>query len=449
MSTNVRSMTEGAPLPLIVTFALPLMVGNMFQQLYTVVDTMVVGKALGVQALAALGAADWLNWLMLGLIQGLTQGFGIRMAQQFGAKQLGELKKTVGASLVLAALSALVLLGLGQLAAGPVLRLLQTPEEIRPGSVLYLRIMFLGTPVVMAYNLLSCVLRSLGDGKTPLYAMVAAAIVNIVLDLIFVLLFRWGIAGAAAATLIAQVVSSLWCLRQIRKIEFLDLKREDFSLSGSLSGTLLGLGSPMALQNAIIAVGGMIVQFVVNGFGVAFIGGYTATNKLYGLLEMAATSYGYAMVTYAGQNLGAGRLDRIRSGMKAALAVALVTSAAIAGVMILGGKFILGLFLSGTPEEIEAAMAVAYEYLVIMSLCLPILYVLHVVRSALQGMGDTVKPMVSGVSEFIMRTAGALGLPLILGSSGVFWAEVSAWAGADLILVPSFFLTLRKLERTK
>lgn len=447
MASNTRIMTEGRPLPLIVSFALPLMVGNIFQQMYTVVDTMVVGKALHVQALAALGASDWLNWLMLGLVQGLTQGFAILMAQEFGAKRMEDLKNTIGSSIVISAICAVILTVAGQLALEPILRLLQTPDAIIGDTMLYLRIMFLGTPIITAYNLLACVLRSLGDGKTPLYAMIAASVTNIVLDLVFVLVFGWGIAGAAIATLIAQVVSGVYCLRVMLKIPFLKLKKENFKLTAAMAKRLIGLGSPMALQNAMIAVGGMIVQAVVNGFGVIFIAGFTATNKLYGVLEIAATSYGYAMITYTGQNLGAGKIQRIRNGMKAALIVAVVTSLVIAAAMILLGKLILGLFLSGTPEEVEAAMAVAYHYLVVMSVCLPILYILHVVRSAIQGMGDTVKPMLSGVSEFIMRTVGALTLPLVLGNPGVFYAEVSAWLGADIILIPSYFITMKKISK--
>ena len=450
MASNTRTMTEGKPLPLIVSFALPLMLGNIFQQMYTVVDTMVVGKALHVQALAALGASDWLNWLMIGLVQGLTQGFAILMAQEFGAKRMEDLKNTIGSSVMISVVSAVVLTVAGQLAVEPILRLLQTPDTIIGDTLLYLRIMFMGTPIIMAYNLLACVLRSLGDGKTPLYAMIAASITNIVLDLVFVLVFHWGIAGAAVATLIAQVVSGVYCLMAIRKIPFLDLKKENFRLSPAMAKRLIGLGSPMAFQNAIIAVGGMIVQAVVNGFGVIFIAGFTATNKLYGVLEVAATSYGYAMITYAGQNLGAGKIRRIREGMKAAVIVAVITSLVIAAGMIFFGKLILGLFLSGTPEEVAAAMEVAYHYLVVMSACLPVLYILHVTRSAIQGMGDTVKPMLSGVSEFIMRTVGALTLPLIIGNAGVFYAEVSAWLGADLILVPSYFITMKKVfEQTE
>ena len=440
-------MTQGKPLPLIVSFSLPLMLGNIFQQMYTVVDTMVVGKGLGVQALAALGASDWLVWLMLGVIQGLTQGFGVRMAQEFGAGKMEELKNTIGCSVILTVVSAVVLTLGGQLAAEGVLRLLKTPDAIISDTLLYVRIIFLGTPVVLAYNLLSTILRSLGDGRSPLNAMVAASVTNIALDLLFVLVLHWGIAGAAAATLIAQALSGLYCLARIRGIEFLRMERSHFSPEGGRAFRLMKLGSPMAFQNAIIAIGGMIVTSVVNGFGVVFIGGFTASNKLYGILEVAATSYGYAMVTYTGQNLGAGKIDRIRQGMKAAAVLSLVTSVVITSVMLLFGKGILSLFLSGTPEETEAALEIAYQYLRIMSICLPLLYILHVVRSAIQGMGDTVKPMVSGISEFIMRTAGSLTLPGLLGGSGIFWAEVSAWLGADLILVPSYFITLKKLER--
>jgi len=439
-------MTEGKPAFLILTFALPLMIGNVFQQLYTVVDTMVVGKALGVPALAAIGAADWMNWLMLGVIQGITQGFGILMAQAFGAGKYKELRQTVGCSAILSLLSSVLLLCAGQCIAHPVLSLLQTPPEIMDNALLYLRIMYLGVPIVMSYNLFATILRSLGDGRTPLLAMIAAAVVNILLDLLFVLVFGFGIGGAAAATLIAQLFSSLFCLYRIRRIEVLSLCPADFCLQGHLPAKLLMLGFPMAFQNAVISVGGMIVQFVVNGFGVIFIAGFTATNKLYGVLEVAATSYGYSMITYAGQNLGAGKITRIRKGMRAALTISLVTSALIAAVMLLFGRAILSGFISGTPQEFELTLQVAYRYLAVMSTFLPILYILHVTRSTIQGMGNTVLPMVSGIAEFIMRAASAILLPAVVGESGIFYAEIMAWAGADLILVISYFVVIKKTE---
>ena len=210
---------------------------------------------------------------------------------------------------------------------------------------------------------------------------------------------------------------------------------------------LLMLGFPMAFQNAIISVGGMIVQFVVNGFGVIFIAGFTATNKLYGVLEVAATSYGYSMVTYAGQNLGAGRTDRIRKGVKSAILIALLTSLVIAILMLFGGKIILSWFISGTPEEFEQTLKIAYSYLAIMSVCLPILYTLHITRSAIQGMGNTVLPLVSGIAEFIMRAVTAIFLPMLIGENGIFYAEIMAWTGATVILVISYFAVIRKMER--
>ena len=447
MGAKIKDMTTGKPLPLIVSFALPLMVGNIFQQLYTVVDTMVVGKALGVDALAALGATDWLYWMWLGMIQGVTQGFGILMAREFGAKQYENLRSVVGSSVTLSALAAVLFLVMGQLLADPILRLLNTPEEIMAWSRTYLRIMFLGIPIVMAYNLLATILRSLGDGQTPLYAMIVAALTNIALDMLFVLVFHWGIAGAAAATLIAQGISSLYCLLKIRKIGFMVLGKAHFTLKPAMAGRLVALGSPMAAQNAIIAIGGMIIQGVVNGYGVAFIGGFTAANKLYGVLEIAATSYGYAMITYVGQNLGASRIDRIKAGMGRAITVALATSALIAAMMLLLGQYIIGAFISGTAEEVAAATKVGFTYLSIMSICLPVLYILHVTRSAVQGMGNTVLPMVSGIAEFVMRTGGVLILPVIMGENGIFLAEVLAWLGADLILVPSYFVMLKRVSR--
>lgn len=447
MAARTQSMTLGSPSKLILTFALPLMVGNVFQQLYTVVDTMVVGKFLGVDALAALGAADWMNWMMLSVVQGFTQGFAILMAREFGAGEYDRLRDVIGNSAVLSAIFSLLLTGLGQAVARPVLLLLQTPEGILPDTLLYLRIMFLGTPIVMAYNLLACILRSLGDGRTPLEAMAVASITNIVLDLIFVMGFHWGIGGAAAATLIAQAVSGLFCLYHVSKLDLLRLTRSNLRLRAREVPQLLALGFPMAFQNCIISIGGMIVQSVVNRSGVLFIAGFTATNKLYGVLEIAATSYGYAMITYIGQNLGARKYRRIRQGMRAGLLIALATSVVIAAAMLLFGRAILGCFISGTPQEVEQAMSVAYLYLAIMSVTLPVLYALHVARAAIQGMGNTTLPMVSGVVEFIMRTATALYLPLRVGEIGIFFAEPAAWLGADAVLFVSYFFVAGRVLR--
>lgn len=439
--------TEGSPWRLLLLFSLPLMAGNIFQQLYTVVDTAVVGKALGVEALAALGAVDWLNWLTLGTIQGFTQGFSILLAQRFGAGDYGRLRQAAANAILLSVVCAAALTAASQWVAEPAVILLQTPAEIRHIAVSYLRVLFGGLPVVMAYNLAASMLRALGDGRTPLIAMVAASLVNIGLDLLFVLVFRWGVQGAAAATIIAQCLAAGCCVWRLRRVEALRLSREDWKLEGGLCGRLMTLGLPMALQNSIIAVGGMIIQTIVNGFGVAFIAGFTATNKLYGVLEVAATSYGYAMTTYAGQNLGAGKLDRVSQGMRAGLVIALATSAVIASLMLGCGRWFLSNFISAGEAGSEEALAVALQYLRLMSFCLPVLYVLHVTRSCIQGLGNTLLPMASGISEFIMRTGGALLLPAVIGEAGVMCAEVLAWFGADLILVPSYLYVMRRVRR--
>lgn len=443
MSDRIRSMTEGSPTRLLITFALPLMLGNVFQQLYTVVDTAVVGQGVGVTALAALGAADWLNWLVLSVVQGFAQGFSILMAQYFGAKDYRQLSKAVGASTTLCAVVAAGMLILSQGLSRPVLELLNTPKDIIGDSLLYLRIIFAGIPIITAYNLLASILRALGDSKTPLYAVVVSTAVNIGLDLLFVLVFHWGIAGAAGATVIAQTVSTVYCYINVRRVTILELRPEDFKPARSMTASLLKLGSPVALQNAIISAGGMVVQSVVNRYGMLFIAGFTATNKLYGLLEIAATSYGYAVTSFVGQNLGGGLIRRIRKGMRSAAVIALLTSAAIAAAMLLIGRLFLGLFISGTPEEVEASMDIAYKYLAVMSLFLPVLYMLHIYRSALMGLGDTVVPMISGFVEMVMRVGIALLLPLVL-SDGIYYAEVGAWTGAAILLTASYFVRMRK-----
>jgi len=447
MESRIKNMTSGSPAKLLFQFALPLMMGNVFQQMYTAVDTAVIGKGLGVDALASLGAADWLNWMILGMVQGLTQGFAVLMAQSFGANQFEHLRKIVGNSIVLSAIGAVFLLLVGQGTVAPILRLMKTPDEIMPGSLTYLRIMYGGIPIIMAYNLLACILRSLGDSKTPLHAMIVASFINIGLDLLFVLVFHWGIAGAAIATLLAQLFSAVYCGIRISRVEILRLKRNHYKLDLQLSGRLIALGSPMALQNGIIAVGGLIVQMVVNTWGVVFIAGYTATNKLFGILEIAATSYGYAMVTYTGQNLGAGNIPRIRQGVRSANLLGFVTSLIISALLLLLGKSMLGMFLSGDPADVNAALDIAYTYLTVMSICLSALYYLHVIRSTLQGLGNAVLPMVSGFVELLMRLAIVLTLPKVIGQMGIFLAEVSAWFGADVVLGISYLFTIHGISR--
>ena len=436
-------MTQGSPVRLIMLVALPLMLGNVCQQLYTVVDAAVVGRGIGMDALAALGSSDWLHWMWLSIVQGLAQGFAIPIAQAFGAKDYAALRRCVGGATSLSALLAALLTAAALFAIRPVLAMLGTPAEIMPTGAAYLTVLFAGLPIVMAYNLMAGILRGFGDARSPLMAMVLSSAVNIVLDILFVMKLSLGVTGAAAATVIAQGCSAAFCLLRLRGLSFLRLERADFRLTRPQAASLLKLGVPVSLQNALISIGGMIVQTVVNPMGVAFIAGYTATNKLYGLLELAAVSYGYAMSTYAGQNLGARKPERIRRGVRAGLVTGALTAAGIALLMFALGRRILGLFID--PSAPGEAMRVACEYLYTMSALLPILYVLYVIRSTLQGMGDTFTPMLSGMAEFVMRTGSALLLPRWIGYRGVFVAEVLAWTGADVILIAGYLRARRKM----
>lgn len=448
MSSQVRDMTKGNPGKLIFLFALPLMLGNVCQQLYTMVDTVIVGQVAGVQALAALGAVEWIMWMVLGVSTSITQGFAILMAQDYGAQKWRKLKQTVAHSYRLAAVMAVLLFILSQAGAYWILTLLNTPDNIIDMSLLYLRIVFCGIPVVAAYNIFAGVLRSLGNSRTPLIAMVIAATINIILDLIFVGWFHMGVAGAALATVISQAFSALYCFFAVRKIDIVHITKEDFQTVPGLNRKLLTLGTPILFQDVIISVGGLVVQFVVNGYGFLFVAGFTATNKLYGILEMAAISYGYAIITYVGQNLGAGRISRIKIGVRASAVLAFLTSAFISVIMYVFGRHILTAFISGDPSQTEQVLGIAWHYLSIMASVLCILYFLHVYRSALQGLGNTIIPMVSGIIEFFVRVGVALFLPMFMGQNGIFYAEIAAWTGAAVLLAPSYYVNIKKYRNS-
>lgn len=447
MNTRIKDMTEGSPLKLIVTFAIPLMIGNAFQQFYSMVDTIVVGQGVGVEALAALGAADWINWMILGVVLGFTQGFSILISQVFGENNQQKLKKVIAMCFVVGILMAILLTIGSILMIKPLLILLNTPENILQQSISYLTIIFSGILVITIYNTFSAILRALGDSKTPLYAMMFAALINIGLDLLFVIGFKKGVVGAAIATVIAQFSSSLFCLKALSRIEIIQVTKKDFKLDGAIISRLCELGIVTAFQNIIISVGGMVVQSVVNGFGFIFVAGFTATNKLYGLLELAAISLGYSVATYSGQNLGAKKYQRIKKGMRTCAILSVLTSFILSGVLIPFGKVILHLFVSGDQMTTSQVLDVAYHYLFIMLLFLWILYLLHVFRSCLQGMGNTIVPMISGIAELTMRVGIALILPRFIGQEGIFYAEIFAWLGAVIILIPAYFIFMNKLTK--
>lgn len=447
--SRTLNMTTGSPMKLLFSFALPLMFGNIFQQLYTIVDTAIVGRGVGMLALAALGTVDWLNWMMLGIAQGFTQGFCIRMSQKFGAQDMDGLKQTLGVSVLLTAIVAVVGTLISQLGLPVFLKWMQVPEYLTASATLYSRIIMGGFTAVCFFNLCSSTLRAVGDSKTPLIAMVVASVTNIVLDIVAVFWLNWGIAGAAAATIFSQTLSGALCAIKIAKTPELRFQKRHLTMNLAMAGDLMGIGIPAAVKNIIIAVGGMVVQTVVNSFdSMSFIAGFTATNKLYGLLEIAALSYGYAVTTYVGQNYGAGLIPRIRSGVRAANTLALLSSVVIGAIMLIFGREITMLFISREDAALALeAGETAYRYLCLMSVSLPILYVLYVYMSALQGMGNTVTPMWSAAFELAVRLAVAFIVAQIGYRNGIFWAEVGAWYGGAATQALGYFLQIRKIKK--
>lgn len=446
MSNKVKDMTEGKPARLIFLFALPLIFGNIFQQLYNIVDTMVIGKLIGVEALAAVGSGAWLNWMVIDIIIGFTQGFSILISQYFGENNVENLRKTVITSTILAIILGVSMTIISLLAVKPVLILLNTPENIIDDALSFLRVAFCGIPAILAFNTCSAILRALGNSRTPLNAMIIASVINVILDFLFVLVFKWGIIGPAIATVIAQISSFLYCINIIKKLPILKFTTEDFKIDMYMIKKLIFLGAPISFQNGIIGFGGLVVQYVINGFGFIFVAGFTATNKLYGILELVAVGLGYAMATFTGQNLGAKKYKRIRKGMNSALKMAIGTSLVLSVILFILGRYFVSIFISGNPEVVKLVTDVAYKYLMVMSSMLFILYMLHIYRNALQGMGDTIIPMISGIVELSMRISVALFLPLLIGETGIYFAEVAAWLGAELILMTTYYIRINKLK---
>lgn len=443
--SNTKTLTKGSPAKLIFLFALPLMLGNVFQQFYTITDSLIVSRALGMNALSALGSGDWYDYMIITIIQSAGQGFAILMAQQFGAGQTEKLQKTIAHSIYLVVIISVLTTLISVLSLDTVIQFLNTPEQIAPMTKEYLFYKFLGLSMAMLLNYCSAVLRAFGNSRTPLLAMIMAAFVNIGLDLLFVPVLGFGIKGAAIATVIAQGCGGMVCLMTMLNLSCFHPKLSDFEHEEGLNTHLLQLCVPMMLQNIMISAGGMIVQTQVNLNSISFIAGYTATNKLYAALELCAIAYGFAMVTFIGQNSGAELYGRVRRGFKDAIGIAIGTALFIGAVIILFRFPVTDMFLTGEGESVQLAGMYARRYLVVLCISLPILYVLHVVRSTLQGFGDTLTPMFSGIGELAGRVGSVFLLAPLIGTDAFFIAEVIAWIVSDCVLVGKLVSSFRKI----
>ena len=444
---KTRDMTTGSPTRHLILFTLPIMAGNAFQQLYSLVDSFVVGQ-VSVDALTAVASAGWLDWLIMSVAMGLAQGFGIQIAQSFGAGDHSELHRAVGQSLLLSAITVVTVEIIAQAFLWPMLVMMDMPEQTIRMTESYLRIIYAGIPLVMGFNLFAGFLRAVGNSTTPLLAMVAASVTNIVLDVLFVMGFGWGVEGAAIATMSGQGLSCIICLIAIIRTPVMHISRKDLNFDGKMCVRLMKLGIPIAFQNLIISVGGLALQRMVNTFRYAFVAGFNTASRLVGLIELAGSSLGNAVGTFAGQNLGAGRLDRVKLGMRRAAQLGVLLGVIVAAVMILFGEGLLSLFLTDVDAvKVAETLDVAYLYLVVMSCGLPMLYLLFGYRTTLQGIGDTFIPMVSGFVELVMRILCAVVLPLFLGEWGIYLSEIAAWVGAAVLLIWGYYYRMAQLEK--
>lgn len=443
-SNTTKDMTSGSTMKLILGFAVPLLMGMLFQQVYSLVDTIIVGRFLGVSALAAVGATGSINFLIIGFCQGICNGFALPVAQRFGAKDYDGLRKYVGNSAVLSIIFGGAITLITVIACRPILELMQTPADIIDMSYHYIVVIFAGIPAIMLYNILSAYLRSLGDSITPVIFLVLSAGLNIGLDLLFIVTFHWGVFGAAFATVLSQAVSGILCLILIiKKFDILHLAHDDWRLDWRYSKYLLIMGLPMGLQYSITAIGSVILQASVNTLGSAAVASMTAGSKISMFVMCPFDALGSTMATFGGQNVGAGRLDRLGRGLRSAVILGAIYSALILVVLIFFGRGLILLFVSANEA---AVIAQAKQFLVTNAAFYLMLALVNIVRFLIQGMGFSGFAVFAGVFEMIARALVGLVFVPIFGFTAACFASPLAWVFADCFLIPAFFHCRKKLQ---
>ncbi len=438
----VKDMTTGNPTKLILWFTLPLLVGNIFQQLYNLADTLIVGRTLGVQSLAAVGATGAIAFLVLGFVMGITSGFTIITAQRFGAHDETGVRRSFTTNIILCIILTLFLTTVSTLTTMPVLKLMNTPQDIIQNAYSYIFIIYLGIGTIIFYNMFSNTMRALGDSKTPLLFLIIASALNVFLDLYFILKLHMGVAGAAWATVISQGISAVMCAIFIRtKFPILKLHKSDWKFDWEFAWQHIRLGFPMGFQLSVLSLGMIAIQIVLNSFGSTTVAAYTAATKVEQVAAQTIVSLGVTMATFAAQNYGAGKLNRIRTGLKDCMFISLIVSV-IGGLgIVLFGKQIVSLFVSGhNPQVIEQAKT----YLDIIVMFYFALGSLIIFRTTLQGMGNAGIPLLSGLIELVMRTGAAFIFGHYFGYLGVCFATPCAWVSGALILMYGYFTTMRK-----
>lgn len=439
-----RDMTVGSPGKMILQFTFPLFIGNVFQQLYNMADTIIVGKFVGANALAAVGSTGTIMFLIIGFLQGLTAGFTVPTAQKFGAGDLKAMRKTVGSAAVLSAIVSVIMTVVSMLGMKSLLHLLNTPSDIFQDAYSYIMVICAGIFAQVLYNLLASILRALGNSKIPLYFLILAAGLNVVLDLLFIIVFHMGAVGAAYATVISQGVSGALCLIYIvKKVPVLKMKKDDWKMNGHLVKIQFGVGFPMALQYSITAVGSMMMQSALNILGSVVIAGFTAGSKIEQLVTQAYVALGTTMATYSAQNMGAGKIDRIRKGFKNAMIIGTIYSIVTSIFVMTAGKYLTPLFLS---ENLGEIMGYVDIYLKCVGMFFIPLAVVNIFRNGIQGMGYGLLPMMAGVAELIGRGVVAIIASQKRSYVGVCMASPVAWILAGGLLLVMYYFIMRRAK---
>lgn len=441
---QAKEMTSGASFPLILNFTLPLLLGNLLQQTYSLMDAAIVGKYLGINALASVGASTSVVFLILGFCTGCCSGFSIPVAQKFGARDYVTMRRFISVSLKISGVMSVAIAIITSLLCAFILRTMQTPENIFDGAYIYLLITFIGIPCTFYYNLLSGIIRALGDSKTPFWFLLLSAVLNIILDLFCIIVLGWGVAGAAIATVFSQGVSSVLCyIYMNRKYEILKTTPSERRFRSDIARQLLGIGVPMGLQFSITAIGSIMLQSSNNALGTACVAAFTAAMRIKMFFMCALDSLGIAMATYSGQNYGAGKPVRIWQGIKSSYVMMLVYVAAINIVIwCFAEKFAL-LFID--PSETEVIKDTALFLHINLSF-FPLLGSLIILRYTIQGAGYTKLAMFSGVSEMVARIMVSLVVVPLFGYLGVCYGDPTAWLFANLFLTPAFIYVYRRLK---
>ena len=438
-------MTVGKPMKMILDFTIPVFIGNVFQQFYNMADAIIVGKFVGTKGLAAVGSTGTIMFLIIGFLTGLTAGFTVLTSQKFGAGKMDEMRQSVGNAAILSIIISMIMTAVSMVGMRALLTLMHTPEDIFNDAYTYIMIICGGIFAQVLYNILASILRALGNSKTPLYFLILAALLNVALDLIFIIAFHMGVAGAAWATITAQGVSGALCLVYIIKcVPELRLKSNDWRLRPEIARKEILVGIPMGLQYSITAIGTIIVQGAVNVYGEDYMAGFSAAAKIQNVICTVFVAFGATIATYVGQNWGAGKVDRVRQGVRCTQIMILAYSVIAMILVFFFSKYLTYLFIS--PSETKV-IEVSVLYFHTVFWCYPFLGSIFLYRNTLQGLGYGLVPMLGGVFELAARSAIVVLVAGKTSFAGVCLSDPAAWISALIPLIPYYIYVTRKWKK--